>query len=190
MSILLQDKRKTRGTRINDLIGEAVEQDEQFWAHSVWKEDEDDESFGSEDEEEKPDEFDSDFDESEEEDEEGEQEDEKRPMVKKSSTNKYKEPKQVKPKRSASEVDDAPTPKKKPKLEKHIDETSILTFERGKRESTKVKSEVSMVGRKVRESKPKPTPSRPAKHHFTQKQLLEDALETEVISKSLVSCLE
>lgn len=181
MSILLQDKRKTRGTRINDLIGEAAEQDEQFWSHSVWKEDEEDESFGSEDEEEKPDEFDSDFDESEEEEEEeGEQEDEKRKVVKKPSSNKYKEPKQIKLIRSTVVPEEAHTPKKKPKLEKHIDESSIITFERGKRESTKTKSEVSLVGRKVRESKPKPTVNRPVRHQFTQKQLLEDALETEV----------
>ena len=180
MSILLQDKRKTRGTRINDLIGEAADQDEQFWSHSVWKEDEDDESFGSKDEEEKPDEFDSDFDESEdEEDEDGEQEEEKRRVVK-PKANKYKEPQQLPKRPIEKSVDNEPMPKKKPKLEKHIDETSILTVERGKRESTKVKSEVSMVGRKIRENKPKPVLTRPTRHHFTQKQLLLDALETEV----------
>jgi hypothetical protein len=51
-----------------ELIGEAAEQDESFWGNEVWKEDESDDSFESE--EVKPDVFDSDFNDSEDDDEE------------------------------------------------------------------------------------------------------------------------
>ena len=67
--------RANRGTRINELIGEAVEQDKLFWENRVWQDDDEDsgnESF--EEQEVEPDKFDSDFndtetDESDEEDE-------------------------------------------------------------------------------------------------------------------------
>lgn len=56
-----------------DLVGQAAEDDEQFWGDAVWNEDEDGsdaESFEDE-EEAKPDEFDSDFNDTETEEESG-----------------------------------------------------------------------------------------------------------------------
>ena len=61
------------------LIGEAAEQDETFWGHEVWAEDEDDESFESEDEEVKPDEFDSDFNDTEDEGDESSSDEDDKP---------------------------------------------------------------------------------------------------------------
>ncbi len=55
---------------MSSLIGEAAEADDMFWNNDVWAEDEGDQSFGSEDEEIKPDEFDSDFNDSEDDNEE------------------------------------------------------------------------------------------------------------------------
>lgn len=61
-----------------DLVGQAAEDDEQFWNNEIWQEDGSDaESFRSEDEEAKPDEFDSDFNDSETEDEEDSDDDAK-----------------------------------------------------------------------------------------------------------------
>ena len=56
-----------------ELVGQAAEDDEQFWNDDVWKEDEDDSEADSfeEEEEVKPDEFDSDFNDTETEDESG-----------------------------------------------------------------------------------------------------------------------
>lgn len=63
MSRLLEEKRKTRGLRMAELIGDAAVQDDAFWSKDVWAESDSDNSFTEE--EEKPDVFDSDFDESE-----------------------------------------------------------------------------------------------------------------------------
>lgn len=61
---MLREKRATRGTRMTALVGEAAEDDEAFWGHGIWQENEsDNESY--ETEEEKPDVFDSDFNDSE-----------------------------------------------------------------------------------------------------------------------------
>jgi hypothetical protein len=73
MSKLLEQKRATRGLRMAELVGQAADDDQQFWNDDIWKEDEDDsdaESYDEEEEEAKPDEFDSDFNDSETEDEE------------------------------------------------------------------------------------------------------------------------
>lgn len=61
---MLRDKRATRGKRMSSLVGEAAEEDEQFWGHEIWQENEsDNESYSTE--EERPDMFDSDFNDSE-----------------------------------------------------------------------------------------------------------------------------
>ena len=57
-----------------ELVGEAADDDEQFWNADIWNEDEDGsdaESFVEEEEEVKPDEFDSDFNDTETEEESG-----------------------------------------------------------------------------------------------------------------------
>jgi hypothetical protein len=78
MSSMLEAKRATRGLRMADLVGQAAEDDEQFWNNEVWQEDGSDaESFHSEDDEQRPDEFDSDFNDSETEEEEGSDDDAK-----------------------------------------------------------------------------------------------------------------
>jgi hypothetical protein len=64
MSALVErERRATAGKRMTSLVGEAQQQDDEFWAHDTWQEDSD--SYHSSSEEEQKDEFDSDFDESE-----------------------------------------------------------------------------------------------------------------------------
>ncbi len=82
MSILLVDKRKSRGQRMGALIGEAAEQDEAFWNNDVWAEDESDGSFDEAEEEVKPDEFDSDFNDTEDEGESDESDEDEKPRSK------------------------------------------------------------------------------------------------------------
>lgn len=95
---MLESKRATRGKRMNSLVGEAAEEDNEFWGHEVWQEGEgsDEESFRTVDEEDKPDEFDSDFNESESEDDEEEDLEEERAAQKggkdQSKVNRYKDP--------------------------------------------------------------------------------------------------
>ena len=68
MSIMLQEKRATRGLRMSALVGEAMEEDNSFYSGEIWQEaDSDDDSFHSDDEEVKPDQFDSDFNDTEDE---------------------------------------------------------------------------------------------------------------------------
>lgn len=62
-------KRATRGRRNAELEGEALEEDKLFWNDEVWKEDESDDSFETEEENDHPDEFDSDFNDTEDDDE-------------------------------------------------------------------------------------------------------------------------
>jgi hypothetical protein len=73
---MLRDKRTTRGLRMADLVGQAAEDDDQFWNADVWNEEGSDQDSFSE-EEVKPDEFDEDFNDTETEDEEGSDEDAK-----------------------------------------------------------------------------------------------------------------
>ena len=99
MSALLQEKRKTRGLRINELVGEALDQDNTFYNHDTWNEDESDDSYSEE--EAKPDVFDSDFNDTESDEDSDDEEEEGK--VRKAERNasrvasaaggKYKEPK-------------------------------------------------------------------------------------------------
>ena len=71
MSSMLEAKRATRGLRMSELVGQAAEDDEQFWNNEVWQEEGSDaDSFRSDDDDQRPDEFDSDFNDTETEDEE------------------------------------------------------------------------------------------------------------------------
>ena len=56
MSIMLKEKRLTRGKRMNALIGKAAEEDDAFWGanDTIW--DAEDESFSEEDNKDEPDE--------------------------------------------------------------------------------------------------------------------------------------
>lgn len=68
MSQMLVAKRATRGLRMNELVGAAVEEDAEFWNNEVWKEGDDSSEEGSfvlEEQEDRPDQFDSDFNDSE-----------------------------------------------------------------------------------------------------------------------------
>jgi vacuolar protein sorting-associated protein 72 len=68
-AVVRRNKRKTAGLRMTALVGEAQDQDDEFWGHDTWAvgEDSGNESFrdSDEDSELKKDEFDSDFNESE-----------------------------------------------------------------------------------------------------------------------------
>lgn len=74
MSTLLKEKRSTRGLRMSELVGEALEQDAEFYEHEIWAEEESDDSYEAE--EIKPDEFDSDFNDSEDDDDSDDDEEE------------------------------------------------------------------------------------------------------------------
>jgi len=68
MSQMLLEKRATRGLRMNELVGAAVEEDAEFWNNELWKEGDDSSEEGSfvlEEQEDRPDQFDSDFNDSE-----------------------------------------------------------------------------------------------------------------------------
>ena len=90
--MMLSEKRATRGTRMTQLVGEAADQDEQFWGADVWEEDE--EEFSEVEAE--PDVFDSDFNDTEDDDDDEDDEDEKEAKKagqrERSTSNKYKEP--------------------------------------------------------------------------------------------------
>ena len=96
---MLSEKRSTRGKRMTELVGEALDQDSLFYDHETWNEEESDDSF--EEEEIQPDEFDSDFNDTEDEDD-SDSEDEnivrkkERVDTRKDTTSKYKEPKKHK----------------------------------------------------------------------------------------------
>ena len=62
---MLQEKRATRGLRMSVLVGEAADEDNQFYSNDLWEEDESDDSYEAE--EIKPDVFDSDFNDTEDE---------------------------------------------------------------------------------------------------------------------------
>mmetsp|Transcript_24416 Transcript_24416/g.35881 ORF Transcript_24416/g.35881 Transcript_24416/m.35881 type:complete len:279 (-) Transcript_24416:134-970(-) len=171
-------KRATRGKRINELVGEDLEKDKAFWEHDVWRDDEDSSGAESYSEEEvKPDVFDSDFNESEDDessdDEEGElKRAEKRKKVDKRNTYRepvpratFTKPKAVKPK--ARRVESAGS-------------ADVIAMKL--RHSTQSKTAAQESARKEAQSaKPKTTPRPPLpKREFTQKDLLLEALDTEV----------
>lgn len=74
MSALTErSRRATAGKRMTDLVGKALEDDEEFWGHDTWAEDDSgNESFSDNDSEAKVDQFDSDFNDSESDHEEDE----------------------------------------------------------------------------------------------------------------------
>ena len=192
---MLLNKRSTRGQRINALIGEAADGDEQFWGNEVWQSD--DESFSEVEIE--PDEFDSDFNDSEDEGEENSDDEEKSAKKgsrkERKSTNKYKEPGSTKRKAEVACVGaDNEVPKKFiPRKVSRINsrgsigaDSIVLTGPREVRRSTKVKSEEAYkIHRKAtalaQEAKVKFRPQ--IQHRFTQKGLLLDALDTEAQNK-------
>lgn len=202
--MMLESKRSTRGTRMSALVGQAAEDDEAFWSHDVWKEGDgsDEESFHTDDDEEKPDVFDSDFNESETEDDEEEDEEEERIAsrggnVNTKQTNRYKDPAMrkalVKPLLNPvtvqngeegsglGDVEAVQPPQKKKKLRVTIQED---VGPRALRQSTKTKTLDADVQRNKRDeeskSKRQPRTPRPKNTHFNMEELLKEALDTEV----------
>jgi hypothetical protein len=193
MSKLLQAKRATRGQRMTQLIGEAADEDEQFWGHGVWNDEENDDSFSEE--EVKPDVFDSDFNDTETEDEESsDEEDKKKQPTKPTKANKYKEPIKRKPftsvkKRPAStgsrELANLEGAKEDVPAKKRRSDASVASMESTKRtmrtSTTQKTLDSDLVREKERKKAEKVKVRRPQiKHQFTQRELLEDALTTEV----------
>ncbi|CAM9144418.1 unnamed protein product, partial [Pylaiella littoralis] len=191
--------RSTRGQRISELQGEDAEADETFWGQGAWQEEEEgDSEFSSEEEE--PDKFDKDFNdsESEEEDDDGNEENrlrknERAAKRKKPAGGVYKEPKGfVAKKRKAA----APPGGSGAGGETNSssaqgggdwsDRTPHTLTKRTMRASTKNKTEKSLEVRegeaKAREAQLKrstPQLKKTLKGHFTQKQLLHEAIQTE-----------
>ena len=65
-SVQGRERRSTAGTRMSSLVGQAAKDDDEFWNHSTWAEDEDGSFHESDEESEvRKDTFDSDFDDSE-----------------------------------------------------------------------------------------------------------------------------
>lgn len=178
--MLERGRRSTRGQRMTELVGEALEMDKAFWEHSVWAEAEDDsgnESFDENEEEVKPDVFDSDFNDTEteesDEDEEGQlKRDQRRQRAKAvKSSGAYKEP----AKRAPAPTNESSAPKPKPK------DTGPQELAVTLRQSTKSKSDARA---KEEEAKAKsaikvhrtPIP----KKEYCQRDLLMEALDTEI----------
>eukprot|EP01032_Pedospumella_encystans_P020203 gene20203-22956_t len=178
-----------------ELVGEAADDDEQFWNADIWNEDEDGsdaESFVEEEEEVKPDEFDSDFNDTETEEESGSDDEgnmrktARAQMVKQSkSSNVYKDPTAVSgarpaPKRQLVDGEEAPPRKRR------IDPSMVHTgpLERTVRNSTKAKTMDAEETEKERlklQNKANRAKSvdRVIKTQHIQKDLLLEALDTE-----------
>ena len=103
MSLMLEAKRSTRGLRMDDLVGEAADEDDAFWGHDTWVDGDEEEDSGAEsfsEEEAKPDVFDDDFNDTESSSDEDDDEEEKKQVKQdkqkqtKDSTakNRFKEP--------------------------------------------------------------------------------------------------
>lgn len=203
-----------------DLVGQAAEDDEQFWGNEVWNEDEDGsdaESFEEDEEEVKPDEFDSDFNDTETEEESGSDDEKKMQksaraqqvisttsvlhslvgspkhvisnthshiQVKSSkATNVYKDPttgsgaNRVASKRRQTDDNGDPITKRK------AVEAYDGPMERSVRDSTKAKTVDTEEANKIRaklQNKGKPRVDRQIKTQHFQKDLLLEALDTEV----------
>lgn len=169
------------------LIDEVTAQGEQFWKTAEVEESgSEDDSF--EEEEVKPDEFDSDFNDSEDSDEEADDDEKPSKRSKVSdepnskSHNKYKEPTKVIKKPVTK------TPKKQissslsDKQDDDFGDSLIDNTPRLIRASTKQKSQEAHEATEILKARPKPKIRPQIRHQFTQKQLLDDALKTEVVN--------
>jgi hypothetical protein len=180
-------------------VGEALEEDSQFYNDDIWAEDESDDSYEAE--EEKPDVFDSDFNDTEDDDEsdDGEESDTRRNEridSRAKSGGRYKEP--GKPKLAARKntvtgLDSAPKSSSKSKSfpEKRMRCSELFSSadieqSRSVRSSTKSKTEQAEKIRNILAvTKPTRIMKSPIKHKFSQKELLLDALLTEVSSQDI-----
>ncbi len=193
--MMLLAKRASRGKRMTSLVGKAAEDDEAFWGHDVWNE-EGSEADSYVQEEEKPDEFDSDFDETESEEESDSEEEKqatrtKKTQDKKMVNNRYKDPKSRANRNSDDTLLEGPSDNistsvsvTAKKHSSHPSTTQPFT-PRAVRDSTKAKTVDSDLTRKRKsaEFNDRCKYVRPEKPTFTQEQLLQEALHTEVSSR-------
>lgn len=185
------EKRKTRGVRVTELDGSDAEKDEEFWNHDTWEDGSEDEEGGGGDaystEEERPDQFDSDFNESESDDDgdSGAEEDSLRKAERKKTragqkrNTLYREPAPKKKKKLATVTKDGEA---RPKAPRHKGSAPADYTPRSLRGSTQCKTRISQTSRQV--AKQLSTSKAPAKTtkervHFTQEELLMEAIETE-----------
>jgi hypothetical protein len=177
-----REVRATRGRRINELIGEEADKDKSFWEHSTWNEDEDDsgnDSYDEQEEEVKPDVFDTDFDETEDDESSDDEEAELRKTSKRKAPqtkNTYREPVVKRP----TQRSDQPKIPKIPKALRVQDETeNILSVKL--RQSTTVKTlqheQARNATQRIRVVQRPPLPKR----EFSQRDLIFEALDTEVL---------
>eukprot|EP00603_Paraphysomonas_imperforata_P013610 CAMPEP_0114463670 /NCGR_PEP_ID=MMETSP0104-20121206/7490_1 /TAXON_ID=37642 ORGANISM="Paraphysomonas imperforata, Strain PA2" /NCGR_SAMPLE_ID=MMETSP0104 /ASSEMBLY_ACC=CAM_ASM_000202 /LENGTH=398 /DNA_ID=CAMNT_0001636639 /DNA_START=137 /DNA_END=1330 /DNA_ORIENTATION=- len=172
---------------MTELIGEAAEMDKAFWDNPVWAEgdDSENESFDENEEEVKPDVFDSDFNDTEteesDEDEEGQlkaqQRRERSSAAKSGGGGVHKEPvKPSRPRAAASSGTPASKPKPKP-VDNTPQELSITL-----RQSTQSKSTARAKEELAVKALARPKVVRPPipKKEYSQRDLLLEALETEV----------
>jgi len=186
---MLKTKRSTRGQRMNELVGDAIDEDNAFYGAEIWEDGDESDNASFSSEEEKPDEFDSDFNDTEDEGEttaEGDDTKKGRRMARDiekadraAAKNVYKEPTRM-PKRKA-----APGQRDT----RAVQITQEGPVDRAVRGSTKAKTELGAKERSIAENerkkayKPRPV----IKHTFTQKELLLDGLETEDLNKKWLS---
>ena len=198
-----REVRTTRGKRFTELIGEEADKDRSFWEHATWNEEDDENNSENESyteiEEIKPDVFDSDFNDSEEEESDNEEEELKKNNKRKINTkNKYIEPKVIKkitPSHSTTTTvssipitsSDSNTSNKQSNITKvskslkiNNEIENILSVKLRKSTTTKTLQHEQArleANQKIKIIQRPPLPKR----EFTQKQLLIEALDTEVI---------
>eukprot|EP01041_Mallomonas_annulata_P001906 gene1906-3687_t len=194
MSQMLSEKRKVRGQNMGALIGEALAQGDQFWNNDSWKEEEESDDDSFRDDNVKPDVFDSDFNDTEDEMEDGSDDEtskktKTKPTEKSKSKNKYVEPTTHKKKsvpkgiKKRPVIDNVNTSQDSSQEDPNLISSDSLP--RFVRASTKLKTldaDARLAESRVASAKFKQRIIPQVKHQFTQKELLQDALNTEIVN--------
>ncbi|KAF0711517.1 Aste57867_5211 [Aphanomyces stellatus] len=183
--------RASRGSRINKLLGEEAEADEAFWNHEVWNEDED-EDYSSEAEEE--DVVDSDFDEDENPDEDVHDGDAELKRAGRAKAKSQQEPKSQRkpPARTNAPPRDRAPPKPRAAMAAPSDGAPAVVVPMAVRSTTvqkrflshELQQKYTEEARSMQEKTTKPIV------RMTQRQLLEEAVQTEVENTTSLNRLE
>lgn len=191
-------QRSTRGKRMSELVGEAAEADEEFWAQDAWKELEDDDDILSDeyDSDEKKDIEDSDFSDV---DEDLEERERVQQAIDQEEEQKRNQKRDRAKRRKGIYVDPAlkPATKKRPRTEAN-DEVEVgekkkaprarniaIPYRRSTRETTRVQSQATedLTRQRVERAKVVPKKVREPLVRLTQQELLEEAARTEIENK-------
>ncbi|UKJ89694.2 hypothetical protein MACJ_002947 [Theileria orientalis] len=193
-------KRENRGKKFNQLVGEELEKDQQFWGHSTWEEDEVDDDYNcSEGEEQYAYSTDSDFDDPEEEEEEEVDESHLKETKKRKKFGAYVDPMLLANKRTmqalsrkkASSTIQTKKPTSSPTKAAYTPEDFI----RERRATTKQKTEAIKELVNTRKTKKKKvSDTRKARvrepRKYTQEELIEQAKRTEEANRKSLQSLQ